>query len=101
MNTKIIPAFIAIGFSFASMPLVALAQVDPPYKNCTETHKEGVYNNQEGRSWVRVETRSRRRWHRPRTQASLDEGYDKSPSVRELPEGLDRTVPPPLSRYLL
>ncbi|WP_236740213.1 excalibur calcium-binding domain-containing protein [Mycobacteroides abscessus] len=30
------------------MPLVALAQVDPPYKNCTEAHKEGVYNIKKG-----------------------------------------------------
>lgn len=48
MNTKIIPALMAIGFSFASVPLVALAQADPPYKNCTEAHKEGVYNIKKG-----------------------------------------------------
>lgn len=48
MKTKIIPVLIAVGFSLGSAPLMSLAQADPPYKNCTEAHKDGAYNIKKG-----------------------------------------------------
>ncbi|SKV85426.1 Uncharacterised protein [Mycobacteroides abscessus subsp. massiliense] len=48
MKIKIISVLIAAGFSCMPMSLVALAQADPPYKNFTEAHKEGVYHIKKG-----------------------------------------------------
>lgn len=48
MKTWGVSALFAVGFSLAPMPLAAVAQADPPYKNCTEAHKEGVYNIKKG-----------------------------------------------------
>ncbi|MDM2419347.1 excalibur calcium-binding domain-containing protein [Mycobacteroides abscessus] len=48
MKSGIVSAVIAAGFSFMTMPLVTVAQADPPYKNCTEAHKDGVYNIKKG-----------------------------------------------------
>lgn len=48
MNTKLIPAFVAAGLSFIPASLTSIAQADPPYKNCTEAHQDGVYNIKKG-----------------------------------------------------
>ncbi|SLC56771.1 Excalibur domain-containing protein [Mycobacteroides abscessus subsp. bolletii] len=48
MKTKIIPVLIGVGFSLAPSPLMSIAQADPPYKNCTEAHKDGAYNIKKG-----------------------------------------------------
>lgn len=73
MKIKIISVLIAAGFSCMPMSLVALAQADPPYKNFTEAHKEGVYHIKKGDPGYESRLNRDGDEHRLRTQASLDQ----------------------------